>query len=175
MTSMETLTIGVAIPVPEPLGSAVARTRAAVGDAAASIVPTHVTLVPPTRIEADEFDAIVAHLREVASRTAAFDLVLEGTETFLPVTEVAYVRVQAGGDECDRLQLDLRDGPLVRELDYPYHPHVTLAQNVERSALTRARELIGHVSMRVDVEAFTLYVERSGQPWVALDEFSFGG
>lgn len=172
---MENVTIGVAIPVPEPLGERVREVRAAVGDNAAAAVPTHVTLVPPTQVAADDLDLISEHLRAVASRFEAFELVLQGTGTFAPITDVSFICVKEGAQQCGPLQEQLRTGPLVRELDYPYHPHVTLAHNVGEQAAQRARESIGEVCAKIDVSSFTLYAQRLGQPWVPLEFFTLGG
>ncbi|WP_168583359.1 2'-5' RNA ligase family protein [Gephyromycinifex aptenodytis] len=172
---METVTIGLAIPVPEPLGAQVRQVRAEVGDQAAATVPTHVTLVPPTQVLASDLNAILEHARGIAAKVAAFDLLLCGTGSFAPTTDVAYVCVTQGAQECTRLQEQLRQEPLVRELDYPYHPHVTLAQNVGEQACQRARQLIGEVHAQLRIASFTLYVQRLGQAWAPLETFSLGG
>ncbi len=46
---MGTVTLGVSLVVPEPYGSLLQRRRAGFGDPAAHGIPTHVTLLPPTR------------------------------------------------------------------------------------------------------------------------------
>lgn len=172
---METVRVGVIIRVPEPLATRVRQVRSAAGDDGAAVIPTHVTLVPPTLVAAAELDLIVEHVREVASRHGAFDLTLQGTGTFAPITDVAYVRITEGAQQCRLLQEALRQAPLVRDLDYPYHPHVTLAQNVGERAREQARETIGEVEAEIDVSSITLYAQRPGQPWAPLQVFSLGG
>lgn len=172
---METVRVGVVILVPEPLASRVREVRSAAGDQGASVIPTHVTLVPPTQVAAAELDLVIEHVREVSSRSAAFELILQGTETFAPITDVAYLRVHKGAQQCALLQEALRTDPLVRELDYPYHPHVTLAQNVGEHARERAREAIGVVDAPIDVASISLFAQPQGQPWAPLEVFTLGG
>ena len=79
---MGTVTIGVSIAVPEPHGSLLQERRAGFGDAAASGIPTHVTLLPPTEVDDSELPAIEAHLAEVAAAGRPFPMRLSGTGTF---------------------------------------------------------------------------------------------
>lgn len=123
-------TIGVAIGIPEPWGSELVRHRIEAGDPLAEQVPPHVTLLPPTEVDSEGLRAVEEHLRAVAARHRPFDLHLRGTGTFRPVTDVVFVVVARGISECELLQADVRGGPLVRELHFPYHPHVTVAHDV---------------------------------------------
>lgn len=172
---MGEVTIGVAIPVPEPLGGKVRRARVAVGDDAGDRIPTHVTLVPPTVVDEDALPDISAHLREVAAGLPAFPLVIDGTGSFRPVTDVVFLRVREGVGECDELQARLRSGPLVRPLEFPYHPHVTLAHNVDPAALEAARCAMADVSATFLVDRVVLYVEHPGRPWSPVDAFPLAG
>ena len=40
--------------------------------------------------------------------------------------------------DCERLEAQVRSGPLQRELKFPYHPHVTVAHDLPEEALDRA-------------------------------------
>ncbi|MGW0585917.1 2'-5' RNA ligase family protein, partial [Streptomyces sp. NPDC002920] len=113
---MGTVTIGVSIAVPEPHGSLLQERRAGFGDAAAHGIPSHVTLLPPTEVEASALPAVEAHLTEVAAAGRPFPMRLSGTGTFRPLSPVVYVRVVEGVEACGRLQQRVRDasGPLAR-------------------------------------------------------------
>ena len=43
-------TIGVAVAIPEPWASELQDYRTSVGDATAAMIPTHITLIPPTEV-----------------------------------------------------------------------------------------------------------------------------
>ena len=53
---MSTRTIGVAIPIPEPYGTELQGVREAYGDPLARTIPTHITLMPPSEVEADDLE-----------------------------------------------------------------------------------------------------------------------
>jgi 2'-5' RNA ligase len=94
-------TIGVAVAIPEPWASQLQDYRTAVGDVTAAMIPTHVTLVPPTEIADDELPAVQKHLEEVATERGAFRVHLRGTGTFRPVSPVVFVTLVEGISECE--------------------------------------------------------------------------
>ncbi|GAA3869325.1 2'-5' RNA ligase family protein [Streptomyces sp. NPDC003631] len=174
---MGTVTIGVSIAVPEPHGSQLQELRAGFGDAAAHGIPTHVTLLPPTEVDARELPAIEAHLVEVAAAGRPFPMRLAGTGTFRPLSPVVYVRVVQGAEVCARLQKQVRDasGPLARELLFPYHPHVTVAHGIDEAAMDRAYEELADYRAEWPCTGFALYEQGADGVWRKLREFVFGG
>ncbi|MFF1559139.1 2'-5' RNA ligase family protein [Streptomyces sp. NPDC058279] len=173
---MGTVTLGVSIAVPEPYGSRLQELRAGFGDAAAHGIPTHVTLVPPTEVDADRLPAIRAHLAEVAAGFRAFAMRLEGTGTFRPLSPVVFVKVVEGDSGCTRLQGRLRDpqGPLDRELAFPYHPHVTVAHGISEEAMDVAFDTLADYSAQWLCGGFALYEQGSDGVWRKLREYPFG-
>ncbi|MEV7420942.1 2'-5' RNA ligase family protein [Streptomyces sp. NPDC089919] len=173
---MGTVTLGVSIAVPEPYGSLLQERRAGFGDAAAHGIPTHITLVPPTEVEAGRLPAIRAHLAQVAAAGRPFVMRLAGTGTFRPLSPVVFVNVVAGGEACGLLQGQVRDpqGPLRRELQFPYHPHVTVAHHIAEEAMDRAyRELAGFEAEWLTT-GFALYEQGVDDVWRKLREYPFG-
>lgn len=171
----DVLSIGVAIDVPEPFGGELRRWRAAFNDPRARAIPTHVTLLPPTVVERSSFDEIAGHLAEVAGQTRRFRMRLQGTGTFLPVTEVAYVCVREGAVSCDALQRRLRTGPLQRELAFPFHPHVTVAHDVDAASLSRAVRVLQAYTAEFTVDSLGLYEHGSDGVWRHRERFGFAG
>ncbi|OEJ33390.1 2'-5' RNA ligase family protein [Streptomyces subrutilus] len=173
---MGTVTLGVSIAVPEPYGSRLQQLRAGFGDAAAHGIPTHVTLVPPTEVEADRLPEIRAHLSAVAAAFRAFRMRLEGTGTFRPLSPVVFVKVVEGAEGCTRLQGELRDpgGPLVRELAFPYHPHVTVAHGISEEAMDLAFTTLAEYAAEWVCAGFALYEQGSDGVWRKLREYPFG-
>ncbi|MFF4385981.1 MULTISPECIES: 2'-5' RNA ligase family protein [unclassified Streptomyces] len=173
---MGTVTLGVSIAVPEPYGSQLQELRAGFGDAAAHGIPTHVTLVPPTEVEADRLPAIRAHLVEVAAAFRAFRMRLAGTGTFRPLSSVVFVKIAEGAPGCTRLQSEVRDpqGPLDRELAFPYHPHVTVAHGISEEAMDLAFTALAEYTAEWVCEGFALYEQGSDGVWRKLREYPFG-
>lgn len=173
---MGTVTIGVSIAVPEPHGSRLQQLRAGFGDAAAHGIPTHVTLLPPTGIDAAALPAVEAHLGEVAAAGRPFPMRLSGTGTFRPLSPVVFVRVVEGGEACTWLQQRVREpsGPLARELQFPYHPHVTVAHGIAEAAMDRAFEELADYGAEWPCTGFALYEQGADGVWRKLREFPFG-
>ncbi|MGV9250938.1 2'-5' RNA ligase family protein [Streptomyces sp. NPDC003697] len=174
---MGTVTIGVSIAVPEPHGSLLQQRREGFGDAAAHGIPTHVTLLPPTEVDAARLPAIEAHLSEVAAAGRPFPMKLSGTGTFRPLSPVVYVRVVEGAEACAWLQKQVRDasGPVARELQFPYHPHVTVAHGIDEAAMDRAFEELADYEAQWPCTGFALYEQGADGVWRKLREFAFGG
>ncbi|WP_053674613.1 2'-5' RNA ligase family protein [Streptomyces sp. NRRL B-1140] len=174
---MGTVTIGVSIAVPEPHGSELQQLRAGFGDASAHGIPTHVTLLPPTEVDESALPAVEAHLAEVAAAGRAFPMRLSGTGTFRPLSPVVYVRVAAGAEACTLLQQQVRDpaGPAARELQFPYHPHVTVAHGIDEAAMDRAFEELAGYEAEWPCTGFALYEQGADGVWRKLRDFPFGG
>lgn len=167
--------IGVAIDIPEPWGSFLNRRRAATGDPQAEYVPTHLTLLPPTEIGAGTDDEVLAHLARVAAAHPPFDLLLRGTGTFRPVTDVVFVAVAAGISECERLAADVRSGPLAREITYPYHPHITVAQDVPGAALDAVFADLAGFEAAFEAVSFRLFMHNGDRQWRPWRDFILTG
>lgn len=174
---MGTVTIGVSIAVPEPHGSLLQERRAGFGDAAAHGIPTHVTLLPPTEVDASLLPAIEAHLAEVAAAGRPFPMRLSGTGTFRPLSPVVFVQVVEGAEACTWLQKQVRDasGPVARELLFPYHPHVTVAHGIDEESMDRAFEELADYEAGWPCTGFALYEQGADGVWRKLRDFAFGG
>jgi len=171
-----TVTIGVSIAVPEPHGSLLQERRAGFGDAAAHGIPTHVTLLPPTEVDSAALPAVEAHLVEVASAGRPFPMRLSGTGTFRPLSPVVFVQVVEGAEACTWLQKQVRDasGPMARELQFPYHPHVTVAHSIADEAMDRAFAALADYEADWPCTGFALYEQGPDAVWRKLREFTFG-
>ena len=167
--------IGVAIEVPQPYGGHLQRWRLRLGDPEGNRVPPHVTLLPPTAIPAERLPLIEEHLRRIAAGETPFTITLRGTGTFRPVSPVTFVQLATGISECERLEARVRSGPLFRELKFNYHPHVTVAQDVDEAALERGFTELATYAATFDVPGFTLYEEGRDKVWRPQRDFPFEG
>ena len=166
---------GVAVTVPEPWSTTLQLAREEFGDPMASAIPPHVTLLPPTAIQPDAMDAFLEHLLAVTAAAEPFDMVLSGTGTFRPVSPVVFVQVSRGIPNCEALERAVRSGPVVRPLDFPYHPHVTVAHHLDESALDRAFESLGDFRCAFRVATVELYHHDHDGVWRVIDSFALGG
>lgn len=167
-------TIGVSIAVPEPYGSLLQQRRAGFGDTQAHCIPTHVTLLPPTEVEVDNLPAFREHLVAVAASFRDFRMSLEGTASFRPLSPVVYVRLAEGTRECARLQEKVRSGPVRRELQFPYHPHVTVAHGIAEDAMDTAQRELADFTATWTASGFALHEQDAAGVWRKLRDFPFG-
>lgn len=167
-------TIGVAIAIPEPWGEELQHHRASFGDTRADTIPTHLTLVPPTAV-AVSVTEVEEHLADVAASAAPFRLRLRGTASFRPVSPVVFIAVSEGISACELLAKAALQGPLAQELAFPYHPHVTVAHDVEEAALDRAYQTLEDFDCAFDVHRFQLYVHGEDGVWRVLRSFELSG
>lgn len=168
-------TIGVSIAVPDPEGAALQDFRVDLGDASAKHIPTHITLVPPTEIRDDELPAITEHLAAVAAGQQPFGVRLHGTGTFRPTSPVVFVGVIAGIAGCQQLASATRSGPLAVEVEFPYHPHVTVAHHLDEDLLDRAFTELAGYEASFEVTEFWLYLHDEEHGWRPDRAFSLGG
>ena len=175
MSDQADRTIGVAISIPAPYGEQLRAARASFGDPLASSVPTHVTLLPPTVVERSQAEQVDEHLRKVAESAAAFDIHLRGTATFRPVSPVVFIPLVQGIGECEALEQLVRSGPLARDLQFYYHPHVTVAHHLSDTALDRASTELADFECRFSVEGFHLYEHGEDEVWRTEGWYAFGG
>jgi len=167
--------IGVAIDIPDPWGAALTERRAEAGDPQAAYVPAHLTLLGPTEIDPGALPAVEEHLARIAAAHPPYALHLRGTGTFRPVTEVVFVAVAAGISECELLAGAIGAAPQLRRVTrFPYHPHVTVAQDVSPEALDKVYDDLADFSARFEVERFTLFSHSGADRWRPRRDFVLG-
>ena len=168
-------TIGVSIPIPAPHGDYLQRRRADFGDPQAWQIPAHITLLPPTEVDGEAYAAFRSHCAEVATAHAPFDVVLRGTGTFRPLSDVVFIQVARGVSNCEALEVSLRSGPVSRDLEFYYHPHVTVAHNVPAESLDLAFADLADYSVAFEVGAYHLYELGEDDVWRPVHEFTLTG
>src|SRR4051795_11170114 len=171
-SSADRVTIGVAIAVPEPWGAQLQDYRTSLGDATAEGIPTHITLMPPHEIDAADVPDVEKHLAEAAAAAGAFRIHLRGTGTFRPVSPVVFVTLAEGISACEQLAYSVRRGPLDISLQYPYHPHVTVAHHLEDDCLDQAFDELADFECSFTADRFSLYVHDPDTGWVPSRDFS---
>jgi 2'-5' RNA ligase len=148
--------------------------RLALGDDSAAQIPTHITLLPPYEAEHAEVDAVTTYLGGVARIMPPFRIHLRGTGTFRPVSPVVFVNVVEGIAQCEQLADAVRRGPLVTEFRFPYHPHVTVAHDLDEDALERAFVELGDFDCVFEVGEFWLYLHDEETGWMPTRAFPLG-
>ena len=102
---------------------------------------------------------------------AGFGVHLRGTGTFRPVSPVVFVTLVEGISQCEQLASAVRRGPLDVPLDFPYHPHVTIAHHLADDALDRAFRELADFDCTFDADQFHLYVHDEQDGWQPTRDF----
>lgn len=162
--------------LPDPLGAFIDRLRE-------ELVPgcclrAHVTLLPPRPLACPVEEAS-RFIRQVLGTHRPIQVRLDNIHIFT-VSSVVYLELAQGFQELTDLHAELNTGPLAFQEPFPYHPHVTLAQQITpdqvpdvfEHARYRWAEYRHSHSFLVDkatfVQAINLY------KWVDLEDCPFG-
>ena len=170
----ETILLGVAIAIPQPHATVLRKWRRRVRDPAADLVWPHVTLLPPTPVPVDAMEEIEKHLAESATASVPFLMHLAGTGTFRPTSPVVFIQISRGVSDCELLEKAIRQGPLERDLDFPYHPHVTVAHDIGDEGLDEAYDGLAGFVARFPVDRFGLFSRDPNGRWRWRTEFELG-
>jgi 2'-5' RNA ligase len=168
-------TVGVAIAIPQPHATVLAKWRREVGDPAADLVFPHVTLLPPTPVADASMADVEEHLAKAAASYHPFVMHLSGTGTFRPASRVVFIQVATGVADCEALERTIRSGPLARDLEFPYHPHVTVGMDISDERLDDAYEGLAGFVARFSVDNFVLFARTPSGRWNWRREFPLGG
>jgi 2'-5' RNA ligase len=121
--------------IPDPLGRFL-------DDLRKELVPgsnphAHVTLMPPRPLQSEQlaWEQIV----DFTAHLPAFDLQIANLAIF-PKTNVIYLEIGVGRDQLLAIHQGMNQGPLQFTEPFPYHPHITLAQELGPEAVPAAAE-----------------------------------
>jgi 2'-5' RNA ligase len=103
----------------------------------------HVTILPPRPIS-EPWETVADEIRRDAARFPPFDITAGDVAVF-PVTDVIYIKVEHGAAELCCLHEALGRSKLAFAEPFPYHPHITVAQELPTEAVGHA---LGHVRRR---------------------------
>ena len=126
--------------IPDPMGQFLDDLRR---ELVPGFVPrAHVSVLQPRWVTADA-DTSARHLRSLAGEMGPFDIEAGDVEIF-DVSHVAFLNINRGLNQLHHLNQVANSGPLRFEPTFPYHPHITLAQNLPyelaREAVETARQ-----------------------------------
>lgn len=163
--------------IPEPLAGFLDRLRQ-------ELVPNcflraHVTILPPRTLSSPAETAWET-IRGLAPAFPPVDITLSAVDVF-PVSEVIHIDISTGSEQLKQLHEAMNIGGLRSEDAFSYHPHVTLAQDLQldevdelvQVARSRWAECIYAKNFRADKIVFVQ--KTSGNEWVDLGECKLGG
>lgn len=164
--------LGVVISLPAGLSAEIEAWRREFGGSAAASIAPHITLVSGNATS--EWEPAAAHVRAVAAASEPFTVRLSGTGTFLPVSPVVFLNVVSGAAECTSLHHRLQSGPLAHELEFEYHPHVTIAHDLPEDVMDRAARQLAGLEAEFVVESIGLFDHDAEGNWSLSEELRLG-
>lgn len=166
--------IGISIEIPEPMGSELQNARRSFGDPLADAIPPHITVIGPTVLDLQDFDAVDAHVARACSQVQPFTVHLRGSATFRPISPVVFIQVVDGIAPCEKLEGILRTGPLAQETRFNYHPHVTVAHQLDDAALDAAFNKMAFYEASFPVTHLHLYEHGDDNVWRTILSYELG-
>ena len=162
--------------IPEPLAGFLDRLRQ-------ELVPNcflraHVTILPPRPISTSP-EAAWETVRTLAPRFAPFDVEMTQVEVF-PVSDVIHIGIGRGRAEMERMHAEMNVDGLKFPEPYPYHPHITLAQDLkgdevdELARVARARWAENKLAKTFLVEKVFFVQNTRRKEWLDLGESALG-
>jgi 2'-5' RNA ligase len=139
----------------------------------------HVSVLPPRPL-AVGWETASEQARALVEELAPFDIELTELQVF-PVTDVIYLELGAGASDLRQLHASMNTGPLAFKEPFPYHPHITLAQEVPHENvgamhdLARRRWAEYRGSRTFPVERAVFVQNTRTDCWVDLAEYSLRG
>jgi 2'-5' RNA ligase len=139
----------------------------------------HVTILPPRPLEADLTQALT-YARATVGGFAPFEIQAGEIEIF-PATDVIYLNVQEGERELREMYHALNHGPLAFREPFPYHPHITLAQDLAPEQVKPLYDLAQRrwagckYSRRIHADRTCFVQSRDACTWEDLAEIKLAG
>jgi 2'-5' RNA ligase len=162
--------------VPEPLGGFIERLRQEIQPGYKG--SSHLTFLPPRPRDVPQ-EQVRSQLEAGLRNQPAFRVELRDVRVF-PVSEAVHLSVGAGRIEAKRIHGLLHRGNLCCQESFEYHPHVTLAHDLDPANVAAAAELAKlrwqEYSGTRDflVDHVTLVQNTIENIWTNLGEFALG-
>lgn len=169
--------LGVVLLVPQPLSTQVDGLRRALGDGSRERIAPHVTLVPPVNVAERDLPAALQAVRKAASSIDPLALTLGPVETFLPVSPTAYLAVGGAPEQVDALttlRAGCLAGPLARDVQHEYVPHVTVADELSAERLEQAVSVLRDFGADVAFDRVHVMYEQPGRIWAPIADAPLG-
>ena len=142
----------------------------------ACVPHAHVSVLQPRWLDVDAAEA-ARFVRARAAEFSPFDVEATRIAVF-PVSNVVYLELGRGQNELYLLHQSMNDGPLAYQAQFPYHPHITLAQGLTGHQADEACQIAGerwqtwHGPRGYSVDRLTFVQSPSPERWVDLETVS---
>lgn len=142
-------------------------------------VPAHVTVLPPRPV-CGEGAAAGRSLRDRIGAYAPFTIEIKDIDVFA-ATSVIFAEIGIGRADLRRIHNELNTGMVAYKEPYSYHPHITLAQNIDSAnvpglfQLARRRWQESGLARRFIVDTMHFVQNTVQNRWIDLMSYELDG
>lgn len=146
---------------------------------ATCVARSHVSILPPRPLSVHP-EQVAEQIRATLVPFPPFDLDMPRIRVF-EQTSVIFCEIGRGRTELIELHDAMNTGGLAYDEPFKYHPHVTLAQGIDRDGLPEIYEMAlrrwneSAPSSHVWIENVTFVQNTAGNVWIDLDECELRG
>jgi 2'-5' RNA ligase len=130
------------------------------------------TLVPPINVRESDIGVVLAQLRAAAADASPLTVTLGPPTTFLPANPVVYLAVGGDVDGVRAIRNAVFAGPLARNLEHEFVPHVTLIESTTPARIEAALAALADYAVEVTFESVHL-LQQDDRVWHPIADARF--
>lgn len=145
-------------------------------DSKYAFIPPHITLKAKFQADKPKIKELIHELERIAKKTKPFDINIHKIGTFAPVTNTIYFKVEPI-PELIKLFEDMHSGKFPKESEYPFVPHITIAQDLSDGEYADVYDTLQmqKVEFKDRIDRFNLLYQLENGSWTVHQSFLFGG
>ncbi|HEY4601938.1 MAG TPA: YjcG family protein [Cerasibacillus sp.] len=140
-----------------------------------ALIPPHITVKAPFKMEDSERDELILELKKIANETKPFPISIQKVSSFQPLSNTIYLKVDPI-DELITLHEKLHTGKFPKNHEHPFVPHITIGQNMNDVEFS---DVFGTCRMKKfdlkdTIDRFQLLYQLENGSWTVYETFVFG-
>src|SRR5699024_2775950 len=121
------------------------------------------------------FSSFGSTFKKIAKDTQPIETTIKKVRSFAPVTNTIFLKVEPN-DELNELVDKMYTGKFPTEMEHPFVPHITIAQNLIEDELS---DVLGSLKMKTfdfkdTIYRFHLFYQLENGAWTVHESFVFG-
>lgn len=140
-----------------------------------SLIPPHLTLKEAFQADDVYIAELIQELKRISNATKPITISIKKVSSFAPVTNTIYLKVEPN-EALNHLVNKLYSGKFPKEMEHPFVPHITIAQNLVEDEYS---DVLGSLRMKKfdfkdTIDRFQLLYQLENGSWTVHETFVFG-
>jgi 2'-5' RNA ligase len=137
-----------------------------------ALISPHITLKPAFTLEGEDVEGFVERVNEIAKGIGPIQLEVNKVKSFQPVNNVIYLKIEEDPNLME-LQEKLHSMATCSGDDYPFIPHITLAQELSVEEHSDIIEVLKmkEIQHRETINRFQLLYQLDNGTWTVYETF----